>query len=216
MRHRVSDHHHFEESECFHLQRSCPLQSTAGLFLALNMEKTHCTFIVLSTTHHMTEHHIPKDLNPGKSNHVTWWKLYLRTVRYCSAHLCYRPLSEETVTHANTSAVLMDSHVMHNWHISVAAVPAAHGTGQHVYICGNAHKTHTWPTLWPEMSAACAARGAGVGPRVFGHSQLLLTGLYTTSWLFQPRGQPDGSVVISTKCWKGAPNSGTGPKPPKK
>lgn len=77
-------------------------------------------------------------------------------------------------------------------------------------------KEHIWPTLWPEMSAAWAARGEGVGPRTLGHSQLLLTGLYTTSWLFQPRGQPDGSVLGSTTCWNGAPNSGCGPKPPKK
>jgi hypothetical protein len=112
MHHWVSDHHHFEESKSFHLQRSCPLQITVGLFLALNMQKTHCAFTTLSTIHPMTEHHIPKDLNPGKSNHVIWWKMYLRTVTYCSAHLSLWPLSEETVTCANTSTVLMDRHVM--------------------------------------------------------------------------------------------------------
>jgi hypothetical protein len=73
-----------------------------------------------------------------------------------------------------------------------------------------------WLTLWPEMSAAWAARGEGVGPRTLGHSQLLVMGLYTTSWLFQPRGKPDSSVLGSITCWNGTPNSGFGPKPPKK
>jgi hypothetical protein len=74
--------------------------------------KTPCTFRILNTTHPMTEHHIVKDLYPEKRNHVIWWKIYLRTGTYCKANLSQRQLSEETVTYANTSTVLMESHVL--------------------------------------------------------------------------------------------------------
>jgi len=97
----VSDHHQLEESKCFHLHRSSPLKSTVGLFLALNMKKTHCTFTILSTAHHVTQHHILRDLNPRKNNHVIWWILYWRTVRYCSAHLSQRLLLKR-LSHVQT------------------------------------------------------------------------------------------------------------------